>query len=323
MAGSPYTNKLLTVSKHLTKYLFYLFGNFTKYKVCSLPIDFESIDIIHSNTNRQDIGAYISSRYGIKHIWHIREMGQEDYNVIFYKKNCIQYMNKAADSFIMISNAVKNRWSDKGLDVCKMHTIYDGMDTADIKKRKKTVKDKIRIVITGHVQPNKGQLHLVQAISKLPANARTHVELDIIGEAYPDYKKRIEAEIRKNNLEDRINLLGYRDNINKLLSEYDIGVTCSKAEGLGRCTAEYMLAGLFTIASNTGANPEIIQNNRTGMLYKYGDIHSLSFAVLWGLQHPQERELIAEAGYNAAQYIFSKEQYADDLYSIYLNCLNN
>ena len=86
MAGSPYTNRILTISKHIVKYLSYLFGNLTMHRINSLPINFETIDIVHSNTNRQDIGAYIASKYNIKHIWHIREMGQEDYNVIFYKK---------------------------------------------------------------------------------------------------------------------------------------------------------------------------------------------------------------------------------------------
>ena len=248
-------------------------------------------------------------------------MGQEDYNVIFYKKYCIQYMNDSADSFIMISNAVKNCWMNKGLKAHKMYTVYDGMDTAKVKKRKQHVRAKIRIVITGHVQPNKGQLHLVQAVAHLPINIRKKVELDIIGEAYPDYKKLIEKEITKNNLQKHVRLLGYINHINESLSDYDIGVTCSKAEGLGRCTAEYMLAGLFTIASDTGANPEIIQDKISGLLYTYGDIYSLSQAILWGIKHQKERELISETGRSTAQHIFSEEQYATDIYNIYLNCL--
>lgn len=168
MAGSPYTNKLLTVAKHTVKYLSYLSGNFTMKMVHKLPIDFSKVDIVHSNTNRQDIGAYIARKYHIKHIWHIREMGKEDYNVIFYKRKCIEYMNQNADMFIMISDSVRKKWESINLDCGKMYTIYDGMETNKFKRRKRIKKDKIRLVITGHIQPNKGQLQLVKSIINLP-----------------------------------------------------------------------------------------------------------------------------------------------------------
>lgn len=321
MAGSPYTNKLLTLAKHIVKYLAYLSGYVTMRKVNNLPVDFSTIDIVHSNTNRQDIGAYIAARYHIRHVWHIREMGREDYNVIFYKKNCIQYMNKNADAFIMISNAVKEKWNKIGIDRHKAYTIYDGMETDKINPHTADKKNKIRIVITGHVQPNKGQLHLVKAVAKLPLDIRTQIELDIIGEAYPDYKQTIEAEIKQAGIEKQVHLSGYQNNINELLPAYDIGVTCSKAEGLGRCTLEYMLAGLLTIASDTGANPEIIQNQSTGLLYKYGDADQLSRAIMWGIKHEEARKSIAKAGCQAAQASFSKEQHAKNVYAVYEKCL--
>lgn len=325
MAGSPYTNKILTLAKHSVKYLAFLWGNATMYNINNLPIDFSSIDLIHSNTNRQDIGTYIASKYNIKHIWHIREMGKEDYNVLFYKRNCISFMNKNADVFIMISNAVKNKWLKMGIDPAKAHTIYDGMETSVIVPSVKTNwenKAEIKIVITGHIQPNKGQLHLVKAIAALPINIRSKVTLDIIGEAYPDYLKKIKEEIIVSNMHDHIHLLGYQDNLIRKLPEYDIGVTCSKAEALGRCTIEYMLSGLLTIASDTGANSELIKNGNTGLLYNYDSIADLSQTILWAIEHPSECRQIANNGSATAKVQFSKEQYAKDIYHLYKSCLD-
>ncbi len=322
MAGSPYTNKLLTVAKHTVKYLSYLSGNFTMKMVHKLPIDFSKVDIVHSNTNRQDIGAYIARKYHIKHIWHIREMGKEDYNVIFYKRKCIEYMNQNADMFIMISDSVRKKWESINLDCGKMYTIYDGMETNKFKRRKRIKKDKIRLVITGHIQPNKGQLQLVKSIINLPKEIRDRVELDIIGEAYPDYKKAILKEINGSGLSNQIHLLGYQNNINEKLTEYDIGITCSKAEGLGRCTVEYMLAGLLTIASDTGANKEIIKDGKTGFLYRYGDIDSLSNTILRGIEHFMEFENIAKAGSEYAREMFCNEQYVQLIFELYKKCLN-
>lgn len=325
MAGSPYSNKILTLAKHSVKYLAFLCGVITMNRINNLPIDFKSIDIVHTNTNRQDIGVSISSKYGIKHIWHIREMGKEDYNVLIYKRNCISYMNKSADAFIMISNAVKNKWLEAGIDPLKVYTIYDGMDTDKVTASPKINwqnKQYIKIVITGHIQPNKGQLHLVNAIAALPMKIRNKIKLDIIGEAYPDYKKKIESEIARFNMQDQIHLLGYMDTVYDRLPEYDIGITCSKAEGLGRCTIEYMLSGLLVIASNTGANPELIQDKSTGLLYQYGNIGHLTHTILWAIEHPEECQTIAHAGFTSSASRFAKEQYAKDIYQIYENCLN-
>ena len=321
MAGSPYSSKLLTVAKHTIKYCAFVWGTLLLRQIDNLPIDFSTVDIVHSNTNRQDIGAYIAQKYYLKHIWHIREMGKEDYNVIFYKRKCIQYMNKNADAFIMISEIVKKKWTNIGLNSDKAFVVYNGFDTGKIKKCAKLEKDKIKIVITGHVQPNKGQLQLVKAVTALPEDSRNKVQLDIIGEAYPDYKKKIETLIKENCMEDQIRLLGYQDNINEILAEYDIGVTCSKAEGFGRCTVEYMLAGLLTIASDTGANNELIENNVTGLLYKYNDIAQLTNVIQWGVVHRKESWIIAHAGCKAARSKFSREQYVRDIYNVYEQCI--
>ncbi len=323
MAGSPYSNFILTLLKHVVKYVAYIAGSFTMHNIKKLPIDFSAIDIIHSNTNRQDIGAYISQKYGIKHIWHIREMGKEDYNVVFYKRKCIQYMNRNTDLFVAISNVVRDKWVGLGIQNQKIITIYDGMSVGQIRRRTGGENNKIRIVMTGHVQPNKGQLQLVKAISILPLGYREIIELDIVGEAYSDYKEKIESAIKDGGIRKQVRLLGYRSNVGEMLADYDIGVTCSKAEGFGRCTVEYMLAGLVTIASDTGANPEIIVDKVSGLLYKYNDIKHLSKTIQWVIEHGKERQRIAEAGYLAASTEYSKEEHADKIYEVYQKCLMN
>lgn len=319
MAGSPYKNKFLTVCKHLVKYAAFLWGGITMKNVARLPIDFSSIDIVHSNTNRQDLGAYIASKYHIKHIWHIREMGQEDYNVIFYKRNCIQYMNSNADAFIMISNVVRDKWKRMKLDGKKMYVVYTGIEAEEIEYDAKRENNEIKVVMTGHIQPNKGQLQLVEAMAKLPLSMRKKIRIDIIGEPYVDYIKKIKRFIKDNRLENQIHFVGYRSDIGKILKEYDVGVTCSKAEGYGRCTVEYMLSGLLTIASDTGANPEIIEDKTTGLLYRYNDIEQLSSILQWVIEHDAERKMIARNGYNAARERFSGMKYIEDIYGVYKN----
>ena len=78
----------------------------------------------------------------------------------------------------------------------------------------------------------------------------------------------------------QINFLGSINDVHERLGNYQIGLMCSRAEGFGRVTAEYMHAQLGVIASDSGANPELIQDGVNGLLFKSGDAKSLSECIL-------------------------------------------
>lgn len=123
-------------------------------------------------------------------------------------------------------------------------------------------------------------------------------------------------------LTERITFKGFSTELTKELSHYDIGVVCSQAEGFGRVTVEYMLSGLAVIASNTGANPEIIVDGNNGLLYIHGDIESLAHKLLYLVENREERNRIAENGYKSAVRRFDEKQYLYKCYSIYQRLLN-
>ena len=62
----------------------------------------------------------------------------------------------------------------------------------------------------------------------------------------------------------------------QILQRSDVGLMLSTNEAFGRVTVEYMMQNLAVIASDTGANPEIITNGETGLLYELGDVESLA-----------------------------------------------
>ena len=196
------------------------------------------------------------------------------------------------------------------------------MDTENIVKKNRKISDgNIKVVIIGRIEPNKGQLQIVQAIAHLPNEIKRKMRLDIIGDAYFDYRKVIEQVIEENGIQNQVRFLGFQSNLNERLSEYDIGVTCSKEEGFGRCTIEYMLAGLLTIASDTGANPELIEDGKNGILYKYNDTIHFSEKLKWVIEHDEESRNIAEKGYEDASSKYSRKKCADKVYELYQKLL--
>lgn len=275
--------------KYIVEYLKYRYCRFRAIKNVSKMVDLCSIDIIHTNSARNDIGCYISKRYNIPHICHIREFGDIDFNCISLNSNYINYYNKYTKVFIAISQAVKKHWEGKGIDTSKIRVVYDGVNPHDITRTSKEnmFGEKIRIVIAGGVFPTKGQDIAVEAIGMLPIHIRNMVSLDIIGWYGESYIKKINFLIEKYNLFNNINILGPRNDVRSLYKNYQIGLMCSQNEGFGLVTAEYMHAGLGVIASNSGACPELIQDGVSGLLFEKGNAKILAekIAVLFNDRH--------------------------------------
>ena len=58
-----------------------------------------------------------------------------------------------------------------------------------------------------------------------------------------------------------------------------VELMCSIAEPFGRVTVEGMQAGLVMIGCDTGATPEIINNEENGLIYKQGNHISLANCI--------------------------------------------
>jgi len=101
----------------------------------------------------------------------------------------------------------------------------------------------------------------------------------------------------------------------------DIELVCSKSEAFGRVTIEAMMSMNPVIASDTGANPELVIENFNGLLYRQGNHHDLAGKIEI-LIH--KRELIQQYGKNAYTYAKSKyiaENNADNIEILYQKLL--
>jgi len=317
MSSSSYESVFLNLCKHGVKYAQYILGGIKLPLISKTNIDFLSFDIIHSNTNRVDIGAEISRKYKIPHIWHIREVDVEDKPLVYYKSNWQGYMNKNTTAYIAVSEAVKSCWSKNGLDAELMHVVYDGVDNTQIKRKSKREDDNLRIVSVGRVEKGKGQLDIIKAVCTLEEAVQKRISVDFLGDVYGEYKVKIDAYMNENNCKAKVNFLGYCSDIYERLQNYDVGITSSYAEGFGRTTVEYMFANLLTIATDMGPNLEIIQDRETGLLYELGNSEELA-RILKDIVHNKERyQEIAEAGNVAVNERFTAKANAHKIYGVY------
>lgn len=281
-------------------------------------LDLSSIDLIHTNSARNDIGCLLSQKYGIPHLMHIREFGQEDFGCICYRRDYEKFINAGTTRFVAISRAVRDAWVKKGLDPNKVTVIYNGVDDTKILPRPEQSRDDgfLRLVIVGGVCEAKGQGQIVEAMGLLPPDVREHVRLDIVGWEDPAYRARIERRSQELGVSEFVRFLGARSDVYKILQNYDVGLTCSRAEGFGRVTAEYMHARLGVIASDTGANPELIGEGE-GLLYPLEDAKALAERICTFYRDRALLEKMAQAGFEKARAHYTKQINADNLYALY------
>ena len=260
----------------------YYYGCLFAEKQLQKAVRIEEFDLIHTNTSINDFGALLAGKYHIPQVWHIREFGDLDYKYFSYRNDNIALMNRTASVMIAVSDAVRAHWIGKGIDSGKIVSIYDGIRPISAPKAKPLPigqKREIRLVMTGSIQPTKGQEQAIKLMARLK-NKSQSFHLDLIGDGSKVYLRHLGRMVREYQVEDTVSFLGYRTDVPALLPEYDVGLVCSRSEAFGRVTVEYMMAGLPVLASDTGANPELIREGVDGHIYSYGDIQDMATKLL-------------------------------------------
>ncbi len=305
--------------KYVIKKVSYLYGKYIGIHKITQCIDMSEIDIIHSNSSREDLGALLAEKYHKPHLWHIRELGNKHCPCFSYRKDYVELMNRTADKLVAVSDAVRKYWIQKGICREKIQTVYNGVeykhedDIAEVKNRR----DNIKIIMMGSVSEAKGQIQLITAVAHMKEEFRDMVSVDIVGSGPKAYLKKLQNDIEKKGLGQRVHLKGYIADSANLLKQYHLGVMCSRSEGFGRVTAEYMMAGLAVIASDSGANGELIRDGVDGLLYQYGVSEDLGSKITFLCKN---QDKMAELGRNArsrALANFTAEINAKNIYRLY------
>lgn len=293
------------------------FLTYNAVKKIEKEIDLSKIDLIHTNLSRDLLGGIIAEKHGIPHVWHIQELFQSHYQLTFLRNKQVEWMKDHANRFAVISKTVAREWTDNGLPENKVSIVYNGVDLNSIEKKQDydSTNPIIKIVIVGHIVPAKGQADVINKLSKLPESIRNNVFLDCIGEGTEEYKNNLQKMAKEAAV--NLRLRGYCSQIGNVLKEYDIGVNCSRGEGFGLSTVEYMVAGICPVVANTGANEEIIQDKKNGYVFNYSDDKSFAEIIQKLYNNKEEMICVSQNARNDALERFSVEKMRAQMFSLY------
>lgn len=113
-------------------------------------------------------------------------------------------------------------------------------------------------------------------------------------------RPQLETLIQKNNLGDRIILLGFLPEAAALLPAFDLFVLPSRKEGLPYTILEAATLGVPIIATSVGAIPEIITDKKNGLLVPPENSLRLAAAILYAQAHESEMKTMASVAKNSS-----------------------
>lgn len=317
-----FKNKPTDWFKYPVKLIRQLYDEKRAYLYLNKKIDFKKIDLIHSNVSVTGLGIEICKHYAIPHIMHLRESPTIIDQYLFSHKRYIHYINHYVTKFIAISDYTKLGWEKAGLPSYKIDKIYNGLDLLPQKSHTILSDSKIRLVVVGTIQRQKGQFDIIKAVKLLPMKYKNNITVDIIGTGKEDYVNCLKSFTKKNKLYN-IHFLGYKSNIKELLNKYDIGIMASPAEAFGRTTVEYMANGLGVIGAQGGATPELIENRVTGLLFEPNNPLSLEQAIEYIFLHRKSMCSYAKKAQEKAYTVFTSQNNSYHIYQEYIKILRN
>lgn len=129
-------------------------------------------------------------------------------------------------------------------------------------------------------------------------------------------KGKYQKLIKKLNLEDRVYLLGYRCDIDKLIQISDLELSSSKSEGLPINIVEAMYMKIPIVATNCKGNRDLIKNDINGYLVEVNNKEDLIDKITFLYKNKKFRKNL---GCNSEQYIkeYLLEQVMDEFIKLY------
>lgn len=267
--------------------------------------------VIHSNSSAIDVGAMAAQKAGLPHVWHFREFGDLDYRLQYLKGRAAscRYVAKVPGSVVFISECLR-RYYENELPAEKCRVIYNGISERFLIDKWGTGKEvgsEIIFLIAGNLHRNKRQDLAISACALLYERGFRDFRLRIAGAASAmadsvNYEKELKAQA--DGLPGIVELIGYQSDMKSVRQQADVELVCSDSEAFGRVTVEAMMASNPVIASNSGANPELIQTGVNGLLFETGNAAALADRMQVFLEDRAKIRQMGEAAFGYARERF-------------------
>lgn len=204
----------------------------------------------------------------------------------------------------------------------RIEVLYPGVDTerfrpdvngTRVRFQAGIAQDAPLVAMVARFQKVKGH-EVFQAMARQVAYQIPHARFIVAGEnvhgvgADETYKNGILAAVESDSyLRERLNYLGFRDDVERVFAAADVVVCASEFESFGVANVEAMASGKPVVSTNRGGPAETIVDGETGLLVEPGDAAGLARGVITLLRSDDLRRQMGAAARTRAESLFSAQ----------------
>lgn len=245
------------------------------------------------------------------------------YKLLYFKAKSLLNQSAGKSGFLMPGHAIfashfmRDLYTQANFQFENDIVIYHGINLPESREKQFTVRNRLinaeelRLLVAGRIVELKG-VHT--AINALPLILKMlpslKVKLTIVGEDQDGaYVKRIHDLINKLQLSDSVEFSRpvAEDALFDLFQCHDIYLFPSLYEPFSLTLIHALNAGIPTIVSDAGGNPEIVYHEQTGLLFPKDNAPKLAKAVLRLVKdHNLRQEISANARRISQNYTFNR-----------------
>ena len=227
-----------------------------------------------------------------------------------------RFVYRKLDRFIAITRQIEQQaLKNLGLPREKVVQIYYGVRPAPVLSADEVKKAKARYGIRsgftagviGRIDWYKAQYLFIEALAALNRQG-TRVNGVIAGHAMEKgYLEVLRRKVVEAGIGDQIIFLDFTPDPHELMQCFDVLVLTTHVETFGLVLVEAMSLGIPVIGSNAGGVLEIIEHEKTGLLFETKNAVSLAGAIKRLADDPDLRKRLAREGRRKAEKEYDTE----------------
>ncbi len=232
--------------------------------------------------------------------------------------------------FVSVSQWVsRNMQQQLGVPADDISVIYDGIELEKLdleadglafRKQYGLDDQTFAVGLVGLLIPWKGQELFLEAAALLRGKI-PNLKMLIIG-GTPDecvsYEKMLKQRVADEGLGETVVFTGHASKMEPVYNGLDVVVSASTSpEPLGTVVIESLALARPLIGPDHGGAAEMIEHERTGLLFRHGDAKSLANAIETFYNHPELRKSLGANARNHALQTFAVENHVAQVQAVY------
>ncbi len=180
----------------------------------------------------------------------------------------------------------------RGIPAARIAAVPNAVDTARFRSIQRASDAPPRFVFIGRLEAEKGLAMLLEAFAGISVS---HPDATLLLVGSGRLEKTLKADAHKRGIAERVTFAGHRNDIETQLAAANIGVLCSRIEGLSNTLLESMASGLPMVASRISGNEDFVRPGENGWLFEADDCAGLTACLrAAAAQTPQQRQAFGE-----------------------------